>query len=96
MLVLKHLIPGNRGYSGGGGAIWYPARDISSESLIIGALEAAFWEMVRALSVETLQEILKQNSMQFWSKIVQGVSSSEFLILKDLKDEKITIVFELV
>ena len=29
----------------GGGAMWFPARDISAESLIIGALEAAFWEM---------------------------------------------------
>ena len=25
--------------------MWFPARDISAESLIIGALEAAFWEM---------------------------------------------------
>ena len=48
--MLQHLIP----YAvdsdicssvSGGGAMWFPARDISAESLIIGALEAAFWEM---------------------------------------------------
>ena len=47
MSVLKHLIPGSIGYSSGGGVIWFPTRDISAESLIIGALEAAFWEMVK-------------------------------------------------
>ena len=50
LAVLQHLIP----YAvdsdicssvSGGGAMWFPARDISAESLIIGALEAAFWEM---------------------------------------------------
>ena len=47
MAVLRHLIPGSAGQIGGGGAIWFPARDIPTESLIVGALEAAFWEMVR-------------------------------------------------
>ena len=47
MAVLRHLIPGSAGQVGGGGAIWFPARDIPTESLIVGALEAAFWEMVR-------------------------------------------------
>jgi hypothetical protein len=46
MAVLRHLIPGSRGHTSGGGAMWFPARDISTESLIVGALEAAFWEMV--------------------------------------------------
>jgi hypothetical protein len=46
MAVLRHLIPGNRGHTGGG-VIWFPTRDISTESLIVGALEAAFWEMVK-------------------------------------------------
>ena len=47
MAVLRHLIPGSAGQVDGGGAIWFPARDIPTESLIVGALEAAFWEMVR-------------------------------------------------
>ena len=50
LAVLQHLMP----YAvdsdicssvSGTGAMWFPARDISAESLIIGALEAAFWEM---------------------------------------------------
>ncbi len=25
--------------------MWFPSRDVSTDSLIIGALEAAFWDM---------------------------------------------------
>lgn len=45
MAILSHLVPGNRGQTGGGGVIWFPNRDISTESLIVGALESAFWDM---------------------------------------------------
>ena len=59
MAVLRHLIPGSAGQVGGGGAIWFPARDIPTESLIVGALEAAFWEMVR---IEAIANDLKAPS----------------------------------
>ena len=29
----------------GNSAMWFPTREISCESLVIGALESAFWEM---------------------------------------------------
>jgi len=46
MAVLKHLTNQMQGggTGGGGGVMWYPTKDISIESLVIGALEAAFWE----------------------------------------------------
>ena len=47
LAVLHHLVPnaGLRSENGHHQPMWFPARDISNESLIIGALEAAFWEM---------------------------------------------------
>lgn len=52
MACLNHLVPEHQtgafeanGGSNGGHSMWYPAREASTESLIIGALEAAFWEM---------------------------------------------------
>ena len=52
MAVLHHLVPsgdggGTASLRGAGTAqpMWFPSRDISADSLIIGALEAAFWEM---------------------------------------------------
>jgi len=46
MGVLRHLTNQMHGggSGGGGGVMWYPTKDISLESLVIGALEAAFWE----------------------------------------------------
>ena len=52
MACLNHLVPEHQtgafeanGGTNGGHSMWYPAREASTESLIIGALEAAFWEM---------------------------------------------------
>ena len=46
MSVLHHLLPeGGANASCSQNVLWFPSRDISTESLIIGALEAAFWEM---------------------------------------------------
>ena len=52
MACLNHLVPEHHsnsfeanGSSNGGHTMWYPAREASAESLIIGALESAFWEM---------------------------------------------------
>lgn len=49
MSCLHHLVPATESaYShqdSNPRSLWYPTRDISAESLIIGALEAAFWEM---------------------------------------------------
>ena len=56
MGVLLHLLQQARGgatgilsNAGGDGApstlMWYPNREISIESMVIGALESAFWEM---------------------------------------------------
>ena len=59
LAVLHHLVPpganGNAAASASGHAganananasvMWFPSRDISPDSLVIGALEAAFWEM---------------------------------------------------
>ena len=52
MACLNHLVPEQQtssfeanGGSNGGHSMWYPARETSTESLIIGALESAFWEM---------------------------------------------------
>lgn len=52
MACLNHLVPEHQsnsfeanGSSNGGHTMWYPAREASAESLIIGALESAFWEM---------------------------------------------------
>lgn len=46
MGVLKHLGQQLRGgpQGGGGAGLWYPTKDISLESMVIGALEAAFWD----------------------------------------------------
>ncbi len=53
MAVLKHLVPDEySGSTSGNGidqAMWFPSRDISSDSLIIGALEAAFTDMDRQI-----------------------------------------------
>ena len=57
MAVLNHLVPGGMGQGGGEGVIWFPTRDISAESLIVGALEAAFWEMVNFLEFHVLIKI---------------------------------------
>jgi serine/threonine protein phosphatase PrpC len=59
MSCLNHLVPksgdatdfgtnGNANYA----SMWFPTRDISSESLIIGALESAFWEMDQQIGEE--------------------------------------------
>lgn len=46
MGILHHLVPNATCPSScGQGVMWFPSREISVESLIIGALEAAFWEM---------------------------------------------------
>ena len=52
MACLNHLVPEHQtgafeanGGTNGGHSMWFPAREASTESLIIGALEAAFWEM---------------------------------------------------
>lgn len=49
MGCLNHLVPDKDSYEASNGrngaSLWYPARELSSESLIIGALESAFWEM---------------------------------------------------
>ncbi len=49
MAVLHHLAPdGTAAAPKGAGtsqAMWFPSRDVSVDSLVIGALEAAFWEM---------------------------------------------------
>ena len=45
MASLHHLVPDATLKSQHNQAMWFPSRDISTDSLIIGALEAAFWEM---------------------------------------------------
>lgn len=45
MAVLHHLVPNATAKSSQNQTMWFPSRDISTDSLIIGALEAAFWEM---------------------------------------------------
>ncbi|XP_059085259.1 protein phosphatase 1H-like [Tigriopus californicus] len=46
MGILHHLVPDATCPSScGQGVMWFPSRDISVESLVIGALESAFWEM---------------------------------------------------
>lgn len=63
MGVLLHLLQQARGgatgilgSSGGNGApstlMWYPNREISIESMVIGALESAFWEMDQQIGEE--------------------------------------------
>jgi hypothetical protein len=69
MAVLKHLVPGGMGQGNGDGVIWFPTRDISAESLIVGALEAAFWEMV------------KLYDFHVWIVIYHKLTALVFLIL---------------
>ena len=49
MACLNHLVPESNAFEANGNnhgaSMWYPARELSTESLIIGALESAFWEM---------------------------------------------------
>ena len=53
MACLNHLVPKSAeaidvGSTNGAShrpMMWYPAKEVSVESLIIGALESAFWEM---------------------------------------------------
>ena len=49
MACLNHLVPDHDAFEASNGrngsSLWYPSRELSTESLIIGALEAAFWEM---------------------------------------------------
>ena len=54
MACLNHLVPksaeavdvgSTNGASSHRTMMWYPAKEVSVESLIIGALESAFWEM---------------------------------------------------
>ena len=51
--VIDHLFPAFDNYinhiereSSKGVAMWFPEKEVSKDSLIIGALESAFWEMV--------------------------------------------------
>ena len=56
MLVLHHLVPNASCPSScSQGTMWFPSRDISTESLIIGALESAFWEMDKTIGEEKKQ-----------------------------------------
>ena len=51
MACLNHLVPKSAeaidvgATNGAHRTLWYPTKEVSQESLIIGALEAAFWEM---------------------------------------------------
>ena len=64
LAVLHHLIPnaGLRSENGHHQPMWFPARDISSESLIIGALEAAFWEMDKDIGEDKKRYVILSNS----------------------------------
>ena len=51
MACLNHLVPKSAEaidigtMNGAHRTMWYPTKEVSVESLIIGALESAFWEM---------------------------------------------------
>eukprot|EP00095_Tigriopus_kingsejongensis_P012725 maker-scaffold43_size480169-snap-gene-2.24 protein:Tk12725 transcript:maker-scaffold43_size480169-snap-gene-2.24-mRNA-1 annotation:"hypothetical protein DAPPUDRAFT_323991" len=56
MSVLHHLVPGASCPSScAGGVMWFPSRNVSVESLIIGALEAAFWDMDQQIGEDKLR-----------------------------------------
>lgn len=52
MDVIDHLLPPLEGYmqleasTKSGSAYFIPEKEVTNESLIIGALESAFWDMV--------------------------------------------------
>lgn len=55
--VLHHLMPSLEPPSpvaGRNQAFWFPEREISVESFVVGALEAAFHEMVSLLTIISL------------------------------------------
>ena len=55
MACLNHLVPKSaeateiNGSSSNGSSLWYSTKEISTESLVIGALESAFWEMDQSI-----------------------------------------------
>ena len=55
MACLNHLVPKSaeavevNGASNGSASLWYGAKEVSTESLVIGALESAFWEMDQSI-----------------------------------------------
>ena len=56
MACLNHLVPKsaeateiNGSSSNGSASLWYSTKEISVESLVIGALESAFWEMDQSI-----------------------------------------------
>ena len=98
MACLNHLVPEHQtgafeanGGTNGGHSMWFPAREASTESLIIGALEAAFWEMDQQIGddkkrYKMLGKIFFHVKWYFVAKIGQNCS--------DLLREKIVLVIE--
>lgn len=55
MDVIDHLLPPLEGYmqleasTKSGAAYFIPEKEVTNDTLIVGALESAFWDMVRLL-----------------------------------------------
>lgn len=53
MDVIHHLLPSAENlettHNGRNQVLWFPEREISVESFVVGALESAFYEMVKFL-----------------------------------------------
>ena len=72
MACLNHLVPKSAeavdiGSTNGASShrMWYPAKEVSVESLIIGALESAFWEMDQQIG-EDKKRYKMLGNITFW------------------------------